>query len=310
LEVTADRPRPAVRDSQGAILTFPVPDDAADGIARLARQHGATAFMAYLTVFAAVLADWSGQWDVTIGAPVAGRNRPEVGGLIGAFLNMVVLRCRLTPDAGFNELLDGVARTCRAAFAHQDLPFERLVDALAPPRDLSRTPLYQVMINYLAEGETMGRDSLGPYAAIWRTARTDLTLYLYEAADGGMTAMFEYATSLFDELTMSRLADRFIRMLATVAADPGTTPSAAADGAAGPRSEVERRIGTVWAAALGRELGRDQDFFQSGGNSRLALQVIADMQDEFDLDLPVRLIFERPTVARLSAAVVELIEAE
>jgi hypothetical protein len=109
---------------------------------------------------------------------------------------------------------------------------------------------------------------------------------------------------------MSQLADRFTRMLATVAADPGKTPSAAAAEEAAARGEVERRIGTVWAAALGRELGRDQNFFQSGGNSRLALQVTADMQDEFDLDLPVRLIFERPTVARLSAAVAELIEAE
>jgi amino acid adenylation domain-containing protein len=307
LELPADRPRPAIRDSRGAIVTFAVPDNVADGIAELGRQHGATAFMAYLTVFAAVLADWSGQWDVTIGAPVAGRNRPEVSGLIGAFLNLLVLRCRLTPDARFDDLLDGVARTSRAAFAHQDLPFERLVDVLAPARDLSRTPLYQVMFNYLAEGETMGRDSLGPYAAIWRTARTDLTLYLYETADDGMTGMFEYATSLFDELTIARLADRFVRMLVTVAADPAVTPAAGAGVAQG---EVERRIAAIWAATLGRELGADQDFFQCGGNSRLALQVMADTQDEFDLDLPVRLIFERPTVARLSAAVAELIEAE
>jgi hypothetical protein len=220
LELPADRPRPAVRDSYGAIVTFAVPNETADGIAKLGKEHGATAFMAYLTVFAALLADWSGQWDVAIGAPVAGRTRPKVSGLIGAFLNMLVLRCRLTPDARFDDLLDGVARTSRAAFAHQDLPFERLVDMMAPARDLSRTPLYQVMFNYLAEGETMGRDSLGPYQAIWRTARTDLTLYLYEAADGGMTGMFEYATSLFDEFTIARLADRFVRTLATVAADP------------------------------------------------------------------------------------------
>jgi amino acid adenylation domain-containing protein len=310
LELPTDRPRPAVRDSRGAIVTFAVPGDAADGIAKLGQEHGATAFMTYLTVFAALLADASGQWDVSIGAPVAGRTRPEVGGLIGAFLNMLVLRCRLSPDARFDDLLDGVARTSRAAFAHQDLPFERLVEMLAPARDLSRTPLYQVMFNYLAEGETMGRDSLGPYAAIWRTARTDLTLYLYEAADGGMTGMFEYATSLFDELTIARLAERLVRMLVAVAADPSVTPTAVAAGADEPQGEVERRITAIWAAVLGREPGADQNFFQCGGNSRLALQVMADIQDEFDLELPVRLIFERPTVARLSAAVAELMEVQ
>ncbi len=310
LELPADRPRPAVRDSRGATVTFAIPDDTANGIAKLSKEHGATTFMAYLTVFAALLADWSGQWDVAIGAPVAGRTRPEIGGLIGAFLNMLVLRCRLTPDARFDDLLDGVARTSRAAFAHQDLPFERLVDMMAPARDLSRTPLYQVIFNYLAEGETMGRDSLGPYQAIWRTARTDLTLYLYEAADGGMTGLFEYATSLFDELTIARLADRFIATLATVAADPAMTPAGAAAGANAAQGEVERRITAIWATALGLELDADQNFFQFGGNSRLALQVMADIQDEFDLELPVRLIFERPTVARLSAAVAGLMEPE
>ena len=105
MELPADRPRPAVRDAHGAVVTFAVPAELANGVAKLGMRRGGTAFMAYLTVYAALLAHWSGQWDVAVGAPVAGRTRPEVSGLIGAFLNMLVLRCRLAPEAPFDESL-------------------------------------------------------------------------------------------------------------------------------------------------------------------------------------------------------------
>lgn len=310
LDLPADRARPQVRDSRGAVVRFAVPEDLAARLVELGREHGATPSVTFLTAFATLVAHGSGQWDVPVGAPVAGRTRPEVAGLIGPFLNMLVLRCRLSAGLSFQDALRSVASTCRGAFAHQDLPFERLVDDLAPPRDLSRTPLYQVMFNFLTEGETMGDDNLDAFQNIWRVAKTDLTLFLYQETGGGMTGVLEYATSLFQEQTIARLAERFLKLLERLADDPATTLAAAGDAAQAPRGVVEERMAEIWTERLGHPVGVDQNFFASGGNSMLALRLMADVQDEFDLDLPVRLIFERPTVAGLSSAVVAQIRAD
>jgi non-ribosomal peptide synthetase component F len=184
------------------------------------------------------------------------------------------------------------------------------VDDLSPPRDLSRTPLYQVMFNFLDEGQTMGGDNLDAFEGIWQVAKTDLTLFLYQATGGELTGVFEYATSLFDGSSITRLANRFLRILDLVAEHPATTLEAAGAAAEAPRGPVERRIAEIWADVLGHPVGTDQNFFASGGNSRLALRVMAEVQEEFDLDLPIRLIFERPTVAGLSSTVEAEIRAE
>jgi hypothetical protein len=310
LEMPTDRLRPQVRDSRGAVVRFQVPPELAERLVEVGRRHGATPSVTFLTAFASLIAHGSGQWDVPVGAPVAGRTRSEVAGLIGPFLNMLVLRCRLSEDMSFQDALRSVASTCRGAFAHQDLPFERLVDDLAPPRDLSRTPLYQVMFNFLTEGETMGADNLDAFQDIWQVAKTDLTLFLYQGTGGGMTGVLEYAAGLFQEPTIARLAERFGKLLERLADDPTTTLAAAGDATQSPRGPVEERMAEMWSERLGHPVGVDQNFFASGGNSMLALRLMADVQDEFDLDLPIRLIFERPTVAGLSSAVVAQIRAD
>jgi amino acid adenylation domain-containing protein len=310
MDLPTDRPRPAIRDHRGAAVRFSIPPELAERVIELGRQRGATPSVTFLAAYAALLGYGSGCWDVPVGAPVAGRTRPELGGLIGAFLNMLVLRCRLAPEMSFTTALDTVLDTCRNAFAHQDMPFERLVDHLAPPRDPSRTPLYQVMFNFLAEGETMGADNLTAFSEIWRVAKTDLTLFLYQETSAVLTGVFEYATSLFEESSIARLADRFLRMLDCLVSRPESTLEDAGTAAEAPQGPLEWRMAEIWAGVLGRPIGADRNFFASGGNSRLALRVMAEVQEEFDLDLPIRLIFERPTVAALSSAVDAEIRAE
>ncbi|MFE4517269.1 amino acid adenylation domain-containing protein [Kitasatospora sp. NPDC056783] len=220
-----DRPRAAVRDGRGSVVFFTVPADVTERLTAIGRAHGATPFATLLTGFGALLARHAGQWDLPIGTPVAGRDRAELENVVGFFLNSLVLRCALAPDLGFGEALKRVRAVCQDAFAHQDLPFERLVEELAPVRDLSRTPLYQVAFDLHDEefnGATETAEDQDALAALWGLAHTDLTLYMRRGADGTMAGQLEYATALFDAGTVQALADRFVRLLTAVAADPST----------------------------------------------------------------------------------------
>ncbi|MFJ8626004.1 amino acid adenylation domain-containing protein [Kitasatospora sp. NPDC093550] len=220
-----DRPRAAVRDGRGSVEFFTVPAEVAERLTAIGRAHGATPFATLLTGFAALLARHAGQWDLPIGTPVAGRDRAGVENVVGFFLNSLVLRCGLDGALGFGEALERVREVCRDAFAHQDLPFERLVDELAPVRDLSRTPLYQVAFDLHDEefnGATETAEDRDTLAALWGLAHTDLTLYMRRNADGSMEGQLEYATALFDADSIRALADRFVRLLGSVAADPAT----------------------------------------------------------------------------------------
>lgn len=311
-QLPTDRPRPPVRDARGGTVEVTVPLPLARAVTELGRAHDASPFVTLLTAFATLIGHRSGEWDVPVGVPTAGRLRPELDGVVGSFLNTLVFRCRLTADLSFAEALDRVAQTSRSAFAHQIMPFERLVDALRPPRDLSRTPMYQVMFNVLEEGRTAtGSEDLPALRDAWRVAKTDLTPYLY-LNDTGITGIFEYATALFDEVTVVGLVDQFVRLLDIVVADPTAPLSVAAESAAGSGGAVDRRMAAIWAELLDGEVaaGMDQNFFEAGGNSTLALKLVARIQEEFALDLPLRLVFERPTVAGLGAAVEEKIRAE
>ncbi|MCX5410112.1 amino acid adenylation domain-containing protein (plasmid) [Streptomyces sp. NBC_00335] len=223
LALPTDRPRPAVRDGKGAAALFDVPADVVAGLTALGKRHGATPFMTLLTAYAAVLARHSGQWDLSVGTPVAGRGLPELEGVVGFFLGSLVLRCRLDGSRTFAEALDAVAGTAKDAFAQPELPFERLVEELVPDRDLGRTPLYQVAFD-LHGGEFNGRvedeRARADLRDAWRIAHTDLTLMMRPGPDGSFFGAFEYATSLFDAATAERLAGHFTRVLAAVAADP------------------------------------------------------------------------------------------
>jgi amino acid adenylation domain-containing protein len=230
-DVPADRPRAAVRSTAGAAVSFGVPAEVAAGLRGLSREHGATMFMTVFAVLAVLLSRYTGQEDVAAGTPVAGRNRAETEDLIGFFVNTLVLRADLSGNPDIPGLLGRVREMALGAYAHQDVPFEQLVDALAPVRDRSRTPLFTVLFNYGAGG---GPGEPGPARRAAETvpqvvvARADVRLVVAEDADGGLAGGIEYATALFDAGTAERLAGHLGVLLAAVAAGPPGPVSALA----------------------------------------------------------------------------------
>ncbi|MEU6095301.1 amino acid adenylation domain-containing protein [Streptomyces sp. NPDC047079] len=223
LTLPTDRPRPPVRDAHGAIVTFTVPAAVADALGELGRRGDATPFMVLLTAFSTLLARYTARWDVVIGSPVAGRERPEIEGVVGFFLNSLVLRCALDASLTFAQALDRVRDVCKEAFGHQELPFEELVAELAPERDPSRTPLYQVAFDYHDEalsGSAADTTDLDAVTGVSSVAKTDLTLYMRRQADGTLLGALEYATSLFEHTTVERMASHFGQLLACASAAP------------------------------------------------------------------------------------------
>ncbi|NUP49113.1 MAG: amino acid adenylation domain-containing protein, partial [Catenulispora sp.] len=223
LRLPTDRPRPAVRDGGGAIVPFDLDAGLVAALDRLAREAGTTRFATLLTAYATLLGRHGGGWDLPIGAPVTGRDTAALHDTVGFFLNSVVLRCRLDPAGPFRAALAEVRQSTATAFAHQDLPFERLVEHLSPARDLSRTPLFQAAFDLHDAGfNALLEDDADPreLAAMWSATHTDLTLILRPRADGGLAGGLEYATALFDRSTVERMVAHLKCVLAAVTADP------------------------------------------------------------------------------------------
>ncbi len=228
LELPTDRPRPAVRDERGAVAPFTVPADVARRLSRLARERGATPFMAALAAFQVLLGRYSGSTDIAVGTPVSGRDRTETQDMLGLFLNTLVLRTDLSGAPGFGEVLNRVREGSLDDYGHQEVPFERLVDALAPERDPSRTPLFGAMFLWEgADGQPSGADAGGAETLVVErlavgetTAKFDLTLSVSEQPDGSLSGGLNYATALFDAATAARMADHFTRLLTAAVAEP------------------------------------------------------------------------------------------
>jgi amino acid adenylation domain-containing protein len=215
LELPTDRARPAAQTYGGAVRELTLPPALSAGLRDLCRREGVTPFMALLAAWAVLLGRHASQDDVLVGSPVAGRNRREIEDLIGFFVNTLVLRVDLSPGLGFGGLLGQVRQTSLDAFAHQDLPFERLVEELAAERDVSRSPLFQVMfVLQNAGGQDVAIPGLvlAPVALEERLAKLDLTLTVQEAAEG-FAAGLAYNTDLFDRTTAERLLTRFAVLL-------------------------------------------------------------------------------------------------
>ncbi|MEU5363863.1 amino acid adenylation domain-containing protein [Streptomyces sp. NPDC005925] len=223
LDLPTDRPRPAVRAHHGATLTGELPADVVRGLGELSRAHGATPFMTALAAFGAVLHRWSGQDDIPVGTPVAGRDRPEVQDLVGFFVNNLVLRTDLSGDPAFERLLERVRGTCLDAYAHATVPFERLVEHLAPSRDPSRSPLFQVMFVFgnvpMPETDEPGLPRLEMLRTDTGAAKFDVFFALVPQGDA-MRVVLEYDTDLFDASTAERLLDHYGRLLAAAVRRP------------------------------------------------------------------------------------------
>ncbi|GAA2589759.1 amino acid adenylation domain-containing protein [Actinomadura fulvescens] len=399
IALPTDRPRPERASYRGGQVTFEVPRELADGLSALARDHQVSLFMVLQAALAALLTRLGAGTDVPLGSPIAGRTDEAQGELVGVFVNTLVLRTDTSGDPAFAELLARVRETDLAAYAHQDVPFERLVDTLNPARSLARHPLFQVMLTLQNNpapsvelpGLTVAVEPVDP-----GVAKFDLEFLLEEPVNGtgGMVGTIEYALDLFDRATVERLAGWYRRVLETVVSDasvavsglelPGVeelraaeerpttkrlvayvvaapgqtldpeelrahvrrhlpdamvpsavvvldqlplTPNGKVDTRALPRPEItepataaayraprdarEETIAAVIAGLLGvPRVGIDDDFFERGGNSLIAMRVVSRIRRALQVELPVRALFEAPTVALLSARLDELAAGE
>jgi len=222
LDLPTDRPRPATQSVRGASLPFgaaPGSPGLARALEELARRHGATLFMLLTAGLAAVLARFAGQDDLVLGSPIANRQRPEISGLIGMFVNTLALRVDLRGEPSFGGILGRVRETALDAFAHQDVPFEKLVEALQPRRDPSRHPLFQAVLAMqnvpLGTVELPGL-AMEPLEVESTATKFDLTLSLWDSA-GDLTGRLEYAADLFDRATAERIAGALRTMLDALA---------------------------------------------------------------------------------------------
>ncbi|WGV25108.1 non-ribosomal peptide synthetase [Halotia branconii] len=222
LALPTDRPRPAEQTFTGSYQQFALSVELTNNLVKLSQEQGCTLFMTLLAAYDTLLYRYTGQSDILVGTPIANRDRFELEGLIGFFVNTLVMQSNLAGNPSFSELLTRVRETAMEAYTHQNLPFEMLVDALQPERDLSYTPLFQVMFALqnapMSEIELAGL-TVTPLAAESSTAKFDLSLSMQNTPNG-MIGVWEYSTDLFDASTIKRMAGHFVTLLEGIVANP------------------------------------------------------------------------------------------
>jgi amino acid adenylation domain-containing protein len=221
LELPIDRPRPPVQTYNGATRSVMLPLALSSKLKALSRREGATLYMTLLAAFKTLLQRYTGQDDISIGTPIANRNRSEIENLIGFFINTLVLRTDMSGDPTFRNLLGRVREAALSAYTHQDMPFEYLVEQLQPDRDMSRPPLFQVMFALLQnaplEALQLQGITLSPIALNSGTAKFDLLLFM-EDTEEGLRAALEYNSDLFEAETINRLLANFETLLEDISA--------------------------------------------------------------------------------------------
>jgi non-ribosomal peptide synthase protein (TIGR01720 family) len=326
LELPADRPRSEVQTFRGARHHQLLSTELLDGLKTLSRSEGSTVFMTLLGAFQVLLHRYTGQQDIVIGTDIAGRNRHELENLIGFFVNHPVLRTHLDGNPSFRELLQRVREVTLDAFAHQDLPFDKLVSALRPERHLSRMPIFQVLLvvrNTPVEPMQLSGLKVSLMETENRTSKFDVALFLEETADG-LAAVWNFSTDLFDHSTIERMADHFEYLLHNVVAQPdkrldefelsgfnaptartvshavpAQTPAFASNGE--PQNAIEAALAAIWLQVLGIETVSTHDnFFALGGDSILSIQIIARAAQQ-GIRLTPKHFFQHQTIAELAA---------
>ena len=223
LELPWDRPRPAEQTFGGATHTSAMAGNVVESIKALAARQQATPFMLFLAAFKVLLYRYSGEPDLVVGVPVAGRNALETESLIGFFVNSLALRSDLRGNPRFIDFLAQVRETTLAAFAHADVPFEKVVEALQPERNLSYNPVFQVMCSAIKSAvgsRDFGNLKVFPYVVDRNTSIFDLNLTLVEWLDGRWWTQIDYNTALFDSATIRRIQQHFHNLLQAIANDP------------------------------------------------------------------------------------------
>jgi amino acid adenylation domain-containing protein len=257
LELPADRPRPAAQSHRAAVTGALLGTEILDGVRTLARREDATPFMVLLAALDVVLARWSGQDDVVVGTQVAGRTHAGTEGMLGTFVNTLALRVSLAQNPTFRALLARVREATLAAYAHQEVPFERVVQALGVPRSLAHSPVFQVQLDYLKGdgGPPRLPDGLSaePYSTGEPGARLDLTLYARESP-GGLAITAVYAAGLFSPGRIAELVEQVAAVLRQALADPQARVGALSlrtDAAAAVLPDPARTIeAEAWTGAI------------------------------------------------------------
>ncbi|TCK33796.1 amino acid adenylation domain-containing protein [Paraburkholderia sp. BL8N3] len=328
LDLPTRAPRPAVQRYAGDSVPFALSPPASAAVRGLSQRHGTTPFMTLLAGWAVLLGRLSGQHDVVVGSPVANRPRADLERLIGFFVNTLALRVTFDDAMSVADLLEQVRTTAAAAYSHQELPFEQVVEALQPSRSLAHSPIFQVMLSLdntpPAELELPGLE-LESLAQAQTTSQFDLSLSLVDDGER-IVGLLVYATDLFDTAFAESLGARFAQLLAQMAADPtqrlgelllelarreppveASAEAAARAGHVGgddtPRDDIERAIAHVWQQLLSREhVGRHDHFFELGGISLMAVQMVSRLRKTLDIPVNMRDLFRQPTVAGFAAA--------
>jgi amino acid adenylation domain-containing protein len=222
LQLPTDRPRPKGQDFNGAFYPWTLSAEVMAKLNQLSQQNEATLFMTLLAAFYVLLYRYTSQEDIAIGSYIANRNRAETEGLIGFFINTLVFRTQLSADLTFRQILQRVKEVALEAYAHQDLPFSKLVEELQPERDLSVNPFFQVVL-HLFNAQTwptaLGSAAPPPFKVERHTALFDIVFELYETPEG-LSGGLEYSTELFEESTIARMARHFSRLLEGIVSDP------------------------------------------------------------------------------------------
>ncbi|MBZ6475814.1 amino acid adenylation domain-containing protein [Streptomyces griseocarneus] len=335
LALPFDRPRPAVASYDGGSVPVGLSPELHARLSELARSNGCTLFMVLQAGLAVLLSRLGAGTDIPIGTPVAGREDEALDDLVGFFVNTLVLRTDVSGDPGFVELLSRVREADLAAYEHQDVPFERVVEALNPDRAPARHPLFQVMLqlhNTPADSLELPGLTTGPQPVPFGVAKFDLTLDMAEryGADGtpdGLHGELTYATDLFTAETAQHVAAALEALFGTVTADPDR-PFSALAGLPAPRRAVRRTAEEAPTAPTGEptaggateqalcalfaevlevdSVAPDDNFFALGGHSLQVTRLISRVRAELGLELRIRQVFQHPTpagvAARLTAA--------
>ena len=222
LELPSDRPRPAIQSFRGSAFNFSCSPELSRALRAFSKREGVTLYMTLIAAFAVLLHRYSGEQEVVIGTPIANRNRVEVEGLIGFFVNSLAMHVKVGGDPTFGQLVSRVREVVLGAYAHQDVPFERIVEELKPERDLSRSPIFQVMFawqNASAEELELEGVRISYEGAGAETAKYDLGITMWErAGDKDVEGLLDFSTDLFDEERMRRMSEHFITLLENIVA--------------------------------------------------------------------------------------------
>ncbi|MFD4355425.1 amino acid adenylation domain-containing protein [Nocardia sp. NPDC058518] len=326
----SDHPRPAVRTHRAGLVEFEIDAAIQVRLRELARWHGVSVFMVAHAALAVLLARLSGTTDVAIGSVIAGRGDGELDDLVGMFVNTLVLRSHVHPKATFDTLLTATKDGDLDAFGNADVPFERLVEVLAPTRSASRHPLFQVLLvfqNFEREQVELPGLRVSPLDMPPVGAKFDLEWMLAEkfgpdGAPAGMSGMLTFALDLFEAPTARTLAHRFVDVLDALTADPGlvlgdidvTAPPGTVVHPVvrapahrvdlpyrPPVTPVEEAVVAAFESVLDTErVGLDDNFFELGGTSMIAIRLVSQIRDRLDVAMPVQWMFGDPTPGALA----------